>query len=1222
MKYLAASGTPQQTSKVQRRKSPLLSAAFTGLVMCSVSVVTYAAVPDYNDMPAFTLKVVTHGEGLNRSDNMSEKARQDNRRTDVSITTQVPAGTKTVNEEVVEQVQVKVSEATKRSIRLKDGGVIWVSKDPSTLTPVLNVSAPNSVEMEKGEFVSPMSFDITTNYARFIDSWELEVYNAEDEQEKNPLATFMGNSLETGRTVKWNGVSKKGKKLKEGDKLTYILKVKDKDGHLDRTHSRQVSLVGPQRNITESDTSKHLSNLENNLDLQTIPVHGSRVRIFGRDIPTDHSITIDDESISLVENKFVVEKLLPEGKHNFDIAITDSHKDTYHKPLNVDLKNKYMFMVGLADVTVGKGKVSGNLESLSDGDKYLDGDIFIDGRLAFYLKGKIKGKYLVTAQMDTGTDEIENLFDDIHKKDPQSLFRRLDPDKYYPVYGDDSTIVDDTNSQGKMYVRVDWDKSRAIWGNYNTDITGTELSSFNRSLYGAKLNHKSTQTTKDGDHKIDVTVFASEAQSAFRHNEFLGTGGSLYYLKDVDIVDGSEKVWIEVRQSSGDRAVEKVVLEEGRDYQIDDFQGRIILNRPLLQIAKQSYPSLIKDTPLDGDDVYLMVDYEYVPDGFDSNKASYGSRGKVWLNDHFAVGGTYAHENRNDDDYDLKGIDITLKKNKGTYIKAEYVESESNQTQGSFASDDGGLNFNPFNANSASSDITGSAISVEARADLQDFSSLSGSIGAWFKERDAGYSTASLDNGYKTTDVGVEAISQINDKVDVSARATQVEKEGLSKETTASVQADVKVSDKITLSGEVRHIKDEDLSDTAGTTSSTDGEGTLGAFKVGYDVNEEINLYGIAQGTISKKGAYESNDLLTLGIKAAINSRFNVNAEFSSGDRGDGITVGADYRMSDSYSLYSNFTLSSDRTDNNKKAFTMGQRKTVSDQLKVYTEHQFTHESIQSGVGHTFGLDYQVSKELIANASVQTARLDKVETGLTDRDAFSVGLSYKEDATDASTRLEYRRDKGFEEDTEQWVTTNKVNYRLSPSLRLQGKFNFSETKDQRGNTRDAKFTEAALGFALRPINHDRLNILGRLTYLYDLQPLSQSIEPDEKSLIASLETSYQLNQRWEVGGKLAHKEGEVRSDRDTGTWSRNDATLAAARVRYHMTKNWDAMAQYHWMDSEESKDTQHGAMISVDRHIGKNMKIGLGYNFTDFDDDLSSNDGTAEGWFINLVGKY
>ena len=1179
------------------RKQSLQHSLLAGLVLCSVSVVTQATDSSQNEKPAFTLKVETIEEDNTSLDN-------------------------SISSSEVAKPKLTKAPSTTRSIRLKDGGVIWVSKDPATLIPVLNVSAPRSVEMENGQFVNPMNFEITTNYAYFIDSWELDVFNAEDIQQKKPIVSFMGKSLKNDRTVKWNGISKTGKKLNEGDKLTYVLKVKDKKGHIDRTYSRDISLVGPQRNIKESGTDVVKSSLENNLELQTIPVRGSRVRIFGRDIPSDNQVMIDEKKISLVENKFVLERLLPEGKHNFDVAITDSQQETYHKPLNVDLKSKYMFMVGLADITAGKGKVSGNLETLSDGDKYLDGDIFVDGRLAFYLKGKIKGKYLVTAQMDTGTAEIDELFDDIHKKDPQSLFRRLDPDKYYPVYGDDSTITDDTNSQGKMYVRVDWDKSRALWGNYNTDMTGTELSSFNRSLYGAKLDHRSTKTTSDGDHKTDLTVFASEAQSAFRHNEFLGTGGSLYYLKDRDIVDGSEKVWVEIRQSDGERVVEKIILEEGRDYQIDDFQGRIILNRPLLQIAKQSYPSLIKDTPLDGDQVYLVADYEYVPDDFDSDKASYGGRGKVWLNDHFAVGGTYAHEDRLDNDYELRGLDFTIKKNKGTYIKGEYAESESKQTQGSFLSQDGGLNFSAFNSNTEDSSINGSAYSLEARVDLQDITSLSGSIGAWFKERDKGFSTASLDSGYKTTNMGVEAIVKVNDKVDLATRIARLEKEILLQETTASIQADVKVSDKITLSGEFKHVKEEDLSATANTAESLDGEATLGAFKVGYDLNKDVNLYAIAQSTIDKKGAYESNDLLTLGIKAAVNNKLDINAEVSSGDRGDSATLGADYRLSDSHSLYSNFTLSTDHTNYNKKAFTIGQRKSISDQLKVYSEHQFTRNDKESGVSRTFGLDYKLSKELTANASVQSARLDKVESGLTDRDAFSVGLNYKEDDTTASSRLEFRRDKGSEENTEQWVTANNINYRLNPSFRLQGKLNYSETKDQRGNTRDAKFTEAGLGFAYRPINHDRLNVLGRLTYLYDLQPLSQSTDVDEKSLIASLESSYQVNQKWEIGGKLAHKLSEVRTDRDAGSWEENDATLAAVRVRYHLTNKWDAMAQYHWMNSKESKDTQHGAMVAVDRQIGKNLKIGIGYNFTDFDDDLRTNDGKAEGWFINLVGKY
>ena len=661
----------KQTPYKGKLPSPHVSfvtSMLAGLVFCSASVVAETTTNDSSvtNKPTYTLKIVTHGEGANRSDNLSEETRQDNRRTDVTMQTKVQDGYKEVNTVSTEVTKVQTRKAANRSIRLDDGGVIWVTKDPAKLTPKLNVTSANSIEIEKNSFVQPMSFTISTNYSHFIDSWELAVYKESDAQLQKPLATFMGKDLSKDRVIKWNGKTKNAKGLKAGDKLVYILTAKSKQGHIDETNARQITLVGPDKNINKDQSIATDSNaLENNLKRQTIPVHGSTVRVFGRDIATGNQITIDDKAMTLTENKFVTETILPEGRHSFTVDITDNANKTYSKDLDVELKGKYLFMVGLADITIGEGKVSGNLESLSDGDEHLDGDIFVDGRLAFYLKGKVKGKYLITAQMDTETAPIDELFDDIHKKDPQSIFRRLDPDQYYPVYGDDSTLIDDTDSQGKLFVRVDWDKSRALWGNFNTDFTGTELSSFNRSLYGAKINHKNTKVTSEGEHKTDVTVFASEAQSAFRHNQFLGTGGSLYYLKDKDIVDGSEKVWIEVRErGDSERAIDKVVLVEGRDYQIDDFQGRIILNRPLLQIATQSNPSLIKDEPLDGNQVYLMVDYEYVPNDFDSDKASYGARGKVWVTDHIAVGGTLAHEDRNNNDYEHKGVDLTIKKPK------------------------------------------------------------------------------------------------------------------------------------------------------------------------------------------------------------------------------------------------------------------------------------------------------------------------------------------------------------------------------------------------------------------------------------------------------------------------------------------------------------------------------------------------------------------------------
>lgn len=1218
--------------------NPLLAAAFIGLVSSSASIIANANVSASDckgaacqGRPAYTLRITTHGEGTNRSDNMSEVGRQDNRRADVSITTSVPG--KTVVKEVTETVQVKVRDAETRNLSLPDGGVIWLTQDPASITPTLNVSTQGNAVLEEGAFKSPISFTVDSNYTTFIDHWNLSVYRKND-PDADAVVSLDGKQLTDAQLIEWNGQVAEGESLKVGEELEYVLTVYDTEGHSDKTRERTILLtsdssspekIAEQLAEQQNKTAEIQSKFFNGLSRQTIPVHGAKVRLHGQDIVKGNKLTINGKAITLDTNqKFATEYLLPVGEHKFDIAIENNNGKKYTKQLNTDIDGQYMFMVGIADVTVGESKVTGNIEPLEVDQGHYDGDIFVDGRLAFYLKGKIKGKYLVTAQMDTGTEDIKDLFDDLHKKDPRSLFRRLDPDKYYPVYGDDSTLIDDADSQGKMYVRVDWDKSRAIWGNYNTSLTGTEYAQFNRSLYGGKLHHKSTQLTESGEHKIEASVFASETQSAFRHNQFLGTGGSLYYLKDHDIVKGSEKIWVEIRQRESDRAVEKIVLLEGRDYEIDDFQGRIILSRPLQQVAGQSGPSIIKDTPLDGNSVFLMVDYEYVPDNFAADKATYGGRGKTWLNDNIAVGGTWVHENRsgtsNSDDYDVKGVDITVKHGRGTYVKAEFATSESRQTAGSFLSDDGGLNFNAFagNAfaeNSAPANITGDAYSIEARVNLKELDKGDATVGAWVKKREAGFSTAGLDNGVDTVDAGVEGRVKINEKLDLAAKATMLDKDGQSTATTASLEANLKATDKLTIGAEVRHVKDD-------LVTGQDGEGTLAAVKIGLDVKPDINVYGIAQTTIATKGSYADNDLYTVGIKARLNEKFSMKGELSAGDRGEGALFGIDYAVTDSYGVYGTYTLSTGRTDSKRGIFTLGQRKTISDQLKIYTEHQYTHEDTQSGIGNTFGLDYKLNDETTANVSLQAANLDNDNGGTTERNAISAGLTYQAGPTRATTRLEYRTDKATGVDTEQWVTSNRGNYQVNPSMRLQGKLNYSQTTDNIGNSKDASFTEAGIGVAYRPIDNDRLNMLGRVTYTSDLKPLEQTDQPDERDVIASAEAAYDLNQAWEIGAKLAYKKGEIRQDRDAGKWHDNDAKLASIRARYHLTKKWDGLVQYHWLQSDASKDTQHGAVVSVDRHVGENLKIGVGYNFTTFTDDLRDTESDATGWFANFVGKY
>jgi len=44
-------------------------------------------------------------------------------------------------------------------------------------------------------------------------------------------------------------------------------------------------------------------------------------------------------------------------------------------------------------------------------------------------------------------------------------------------------------------------------------------------------------------------------------------------------------------------------------------------------------------------------------------------------------------------------------------------------------------------------------------------------------------------------------------------------------------------------------------------------------------------------------------------------------------------------------------------------------------------------------------------------------------------------------------------------------------------------------------------------------------------------------------------------------------------------------------------------------------------LLIVSRYIGDNLKVGLGYNFTDFSDDLTDLNYDHQGVFLNLTGS-
>jgi hypothetical protein len=1126
------------------------------------------------------------------------------------------------------------------SAQLPGGGVVWATEDPSLGAPELTVSAPAMVAFDGGRIAEPVKFFVRSNYVSFVERYELTVYRGNDADLIEPVARF-GLPVEAVSQSEWDGALPAGLSLRTGDELVYVLRAYDAAGNFDETSPRKLQLVRPDEaergiqrlrdgverslgtalGIEQARNQALIDDVfaDNGLRQQNIPIYGSRVRVQGRNLPAGYGLRINGESYPVdLERKFVAEYLMPIGHHRFEISLESSEGEApLQRALELDVSGRYFFGVGLADVTVYQNKASGPGRSLAMAGR--EDDILSDGRLAFYMKAKAQGKYLITAQADTQNRPLEDLFDGFTSADPQDVFRRLDPDLYYPTYGDDSSVWRDVDTMGRFYLRAEWDKNEALWGNFSTGLTGTEYGQYVRSLYGAALNWRSRGANAWGDPVTQLRTFASEAQTAPGHSEFIGTGGSLYYLRHTDVLPGSDQVVLEVRDRTTGRVEQRVVLLRGADYEIDELQGRILLTRALAQITRQNMPTLTRDAPLDGLEQRLLVDYEWVPNDFNADEIAAGVRGKHWFGDHLGVGLTYVDENRAGEDYSLMSADVTLQAGKGTYLKFEHSRTESTSAP-VFFSDNGGLSFSRLNPGGARK---GEATAVEARANFQElgWSEQPWSAGAWWRQVDAGYSISRFDTGAQIEEYGAEVLGQFGANVGVYARFSRAERNADAL-TQAQANAEWRIGEADALAFELRRVEE--------SRAFFDAAGLLGALRYTRRFGTALDVYGTAQLTLDDdSGRYADNDAFTLGGRYNFANLSTVGAELTTGDRGDAARVDAEYRLSPQHSFYGAYTYSTDRSDydplfnpNAQNGWTLGQRWRLSNQVNLFNESQFLKSRRESGLAHTYGMDFFPAYGWNLGFTLSDGELTNSDGGQVDRRAVSLSGGRTSGDTSWQSKLEWREDTGAERIT-QWVTTHRLTHKLNESWRIAARFNYADTQDDVNPLASAKFIESNLGFAYRPWNSTRWGLFGRYTYLYDLATLGQlgGAQYDQRTQVLSLEGVYRLDQHWEFAGKLARREGDVRFGRGTGAWFDSATTFAAGQVRYELIERWHAMAEYRWLDVKDG-GTRKGWMAGIDRDIGRNFRIGAGYNFTDFTDDLTDFDYDHRGWFVNFVGSY
>ncbi|MEF1288447.1 hypothetical protein [Vibrio sp. M260118] len=1138
-------------------------------------------------------------------------------------------------------IEVAVHEQEDSSrIYLKEGA-IWASRDITRFDPVLDVSIGDELEVADGKLTDSVNFTISSNYSYYMARYQIEVYRGQDRSLSQPLKIITGTEVANDIDISWDGSTDVDYTFAPGEQLQFRFKAWDKDDNMDVTTIGIADLVNPDSevDIDRNDSEDKLSRSYGRATLMrhNIPTNAGLAKFIGTGLKGVDKVVIGEDEFEVEEGELYAEQFLPADAYVFPTKVIFDNGDERLYQLYVRIPDTYYSQAGLADIYIGKNEVTGSTGALGVNEQYQD-DIYNQGRVAYFSQGKFGDKLRVTTHFDSKNGRIKDIFKHPFASDSSDVFDILEDDDelYYGDYGDGANIHKVVNTKGKVYLNLEYDKSQALWGNYNTGLTGTDNNDYNRSLYGFKGDYRTRSTTKFGEDRLNVVGFAASADSAFAHDEFLGTGGSLYFLRHGEVVPGSDKVFVKVVNKDSGISERELPLQSGRDYDIDPYQGRIILKRPLSNIISESFGSVISDTPTDGYENYLAVDYEYVPKGSDvKDSMTYGGRVKGWANDYIGIGTNYMTEERDGQDYESYGSDLTLRATEGTYLKAEWAHSKGQQADSNYVSFDGGLTFREV-GNSAQA-REGDSFQVKGVANLYDiapevFGAVGNDIKAWYKSKDAGYSQASQSDDLEQLSYGTELRLQATDELSFATRYTSIEEKKVDGTLeTDSQQTELEAQYKVT-----NHIKVSAAGKQVDELNQTNqkGSGTLAGLRADYIWDSDNSVYVKGQSTVDKTEQYDDNDSVSVGGEFRVFDDLSLGAEYTTGDRGDATQATASYDITSDYTTYVTYTDDDYEGDNN---VIIGQRADLTSNVDFYQENQFVDDNNGKGRIDSFGFGYDMTDDIDFGIGYQQGEIEKqneqdpTKLEVTHRRAITFTSSVDIDNVALSNKIEFRVDEGNENvdpsrrRIDQFVTTNRYTHNLTEEYTLFGKFNYSKSVSKETDETLERFVEATGGIAYRPIYNDRLNVLSRYTYIADKDNLDRDVDySNEESHIVEIEGIYSVNAKVDVGAKYAHKDKKEDFERASGAVQtvESNINLYGLSTSYHIIKEWDITGEYHWKTDTLNDELEHGALLSVNKHLSDNFKIGVGYNFSGFDGNLVNDDDyDAKGVFINLIGK-
>lgn len=829
----------------------------------------------------------------------------------------------------------------------------------------------------------------------------------------------------------------------------------------------------------------------------------------------------------------------------------------------------------------------------------------LGARAAVYLKGKIKGDYLLTLAYDSDKDT------------DRALFKQIDPNAFYPVYGDSSVRGVDAQSSKKLYVRVDRNRSFLLYGDFTTidDNQARRLSQYSRSVAGLKGRYEEGR----------VTANAFVAQDTLRQviDEFPGRGVSgPYAVSNPNGVTGSEKIEILVRDRNQPTTILKsTLLARNSDYEFEPFSGQIVFRAPVPSFDDQLNP------------VSIRVTYEVDQGG--EKFFVYGGDLKLALTDRLTLGVAAAQDKNPQAPYTVLGANLQLKLSDQTELIAELARTRSLVNAGA-----SGFNTNTSNNFAGKSgELSGGAARVEIRHSDE---ALRARAYAARASEDFNNSASGITGG--RTEVGVSGAYKASPELTLNAEllSSQVTLERVTTPIDArsqalSLGADYQVTPKLTLGAGVRQVQ-EDAATLVSLTNSTCSSGvspTTTGYNSGFGISQVGNQsidpatglpvvctpinpavpqapQDLDRTSVYGRAAYKMTDRLTLTGELQL-------------ELGDNDTnlyrLGADWRVADKTRIYGRYERSREfagayglGVGDPSSAFAIGIDTQYVQDGSLYSEYRLrdaeSGKSIQAAVGLRNGWMLSPGLRLVTS-------VERVSATSGDATALAAGLEYTgSELWKSSGRIEWRQDAN---NTNHLLTVG-VARKLDRDWTLLARDYFNRVQPRTASGSDTRQNRLQVGFAYRPVDSNRFDALGAVEQRNEYIAGVSGIDRDVT--IFSLRGNYHPSRPWWLSGRLAHKRvNEVLLGSIRDNYS---ASLVGARLTYDVTNRWSVGGLFNVLQgSGAGSERQYAYGIEVGYVLMDNLYATLGYNWRGFSDkDLSGTEYTNQGWVLGLRYKF